>query len=67
MGTDAATALQCATVPNTPTKLQIEIVRALGRIGTATSLEYLRSCLSRESVRAGNSDGSWGRTAEFKG
>lgn len=47
LGTDAAaTALdQVLKSPNTPIKLQLEIVRALGRVGTVTSLEYLRSCL----------------------
>jgi len=49
-------------VPHTPTKLQIEIVRALGRVGTATSLEYLfmpESAGISDGV-AGNSDGPWG-------
>lgn len=53
LGTDAAaTALyQVQKSPNTPIKLQIEIVRALGRVGTATSLEYLHSFLNQlESV-----------------
>jgi len=42
MGTDV-TGLHIASNPHTPTKLQIEIVRALGRVGTATSLEYLHA------------------------
>lgn len=48
LGTDAAaTALyQVLQSPNTPIKLQIETVRALGRVGTPTSLEYLRSSLN---------------------
>ena len=53
LGTDAATAAlyQVLQSPNTPVPLQIEIVRALGRVGTATALEYLRSCLNQlESV-----------------
>ena len=53
LGTDAATAAlyQVLQSPNTPVTLQIEIVRALGRVGTATGLEYLRSCLNQlESV-----------------
>lgn len=47
LGTDAAaTALyQVLKSPTTPVALQIEIVRALGRVGTAISLEYLRGCL----------------------
>lgn len=35
---------------HTPLTLQIEIVRALGRIGTQTCLEYLRSFLHRATV-----------------
>ena len=53
MGTDAAggALYQVLQSPHTPTKLQIEIVRALVRVGTAISLEYLGSCLSQlESV-----------------
>lgn len=51
LGTDAAaTALYQVLHPNTPDALQIEIVRALGRVGTATGLEYLRSCLEQLSV-----------------
>lgn len=50
LGTDAAaTALyQVLQSFNTPVPLQIEIVRALGRVGTESGLEYLRSCLSQQ-------------------
>jgi HEAT repeat protein len=49
LGTDAAAAalFEVRQSPNTPVSLQIEIVRALGWIGTATSLEYLRYCLNQ--------------------
>lgn len=46
--TAAATGLfQCLQSPHTPLALQIEIVRALGRIETETSLEYLHSSLDQ--------------------
>ena len=49
LGTDAAaTALYQVLSPYTPLNLQIEIVRALGWLGTATSLEYLGSCLNQQ-------------------
>lgn len=49
LGTDnAASALyQVLKSPITPVSLQIEIVRALGRVGTPTQLEYLRSALNQ--------------------
>lgn len=49
LGTDTAAAalFQVLQSPNTPGSLKIEIVRALGRVGTATGLEYLRSCLNQ--------------------
>ena len=48
LGTDAAAAAlyQVLQSPNTPIKLQIETVRALGRVGTPTGLECLRSSLN---------------------
>ena len=47
IGTDAAAAglFNVLQSPHTPLSLQIEIVRALGRVGTEISLEYLRSSL----------------------
>jgi len=49
LGTDAAaTALYQVLSPHTPLNLQIEIVRALGWLATATSLEYLGSCLNQQ-------------------
>jgi HEAT repeat protein len=56
LGTDAAaTALyQVLKSSNTPILLQIEIVRALGRVGTRSGLEYLHSALNHsESVTLG--------------
>ncbi len=53
LGTDTAAAalFQVLQSPNTPSSLQIEIIRALGRVGTATSLAYLHSGLNHlESV-----------------
>lgn len=53
LGTDTAAAalFQVLQSPNTPSSLQIEIIRALGRVGTATSLAYLHSGLNQlESV-----------------
>lgn len=49
LGTDnAATALdQVLKSPNTPVSLQIEIVRALGRVEKISGLEYLRSALNQ--------------------
>lgn len=49
LGTDtAASALyQVLKSPITPVSLQIEIVRALGRVETPTQLEYLRSALNQ--------------------
>ena len=49
LGTDnAASALyQVLKSPNTPVSLQIEIVRALIRVGTLSGLEYLRSALNQ--------------------
>ena len=35
--------------PHTPMQLQIEIVRALGWLGTLIGLDYLRSCLNQQS------------------
>jgi HEAT repeat protein len=47
LGTDAAATglFQVLQSPHTPVALQIEIIRALGRVETATSLEYLRASL----------------------
>lgn len=47
LGTDAAATGLYHTLqsPHTPVSLQIEIVRALGRVKTETSLEYLSSAL----------------------
>ena len=53
LGTDTAAAalFQVLQSPNTPVSLQIEVIRALGWMGTATGLEYLRYCLNHlESV-----------------
>ena len=53
LGTDAASAAlyQVLQSAHTPMKLQVELVRALGRVGTLTGLEYLRLCLNQiESV-----------------
>ena len=53
LGTDnAASALdQVLKSPNTPVSLQLEIIRALGRVGTQSGLEYLHSALNQlESV-----------------
>ncbi len=49
LGTDnAASALdQVLKSPNTPASLQIEIIRALGRVGTISGLEHLRSALNQ--------------------
>jgi len=49
LGTDTAAAalFQVLQSPNTPSSLQIEIIRALGRVGTATSLAYLHSGLNQ--------------------
>jgi len=51
LGTDAAaTALyQVLMSPHTPINLQLEIVRALGWLGTAIGLEYLGSCLNQQA------------------
>lgn len=53
LGTDAAAnaLYQVLKSPLTPVSLQIEIVRALGRVGTQTGLGYLRQALNQlESV-----------------
>ena len=49
LGTDAAGAAlyQVLQSPHTPVKLQVELVGALGRVGTLTGLEYLHSCLNQ--------------------
>lgn len=51
LGTDTAadTLYQVLVSTHTPVNLQIEIIRALGWIGTATSLEYLTSYLNQQS------------------
>lgn len=50
LGTDAAAAplFQVLMSPHTPIKLQIEVVRGLGWLGTVTGLKYLRSCLNQQ-------------------
>lgn len=54
IGTDAAAAglFNVLQSPHTPVSLQIEIVRALGRVGTEISLEYLRSSLYQLATSA---------------
>ncbi len=51
LGTDTASDVlyQVLVSAHTPVNLQIEIIRALGWIGTATSLEYLTSYLNQQS------------------
>ena len=52
IGTDAAAdgLFKVLQSPHTPVTLQIEIVRALGRIATQTSLKYLRSSLLSQTT-----------------
>ncbi len=54
IGTDAAAdgLFKVLQSPHTPVSLQIEIVRALARIETQTSLEYLISCLHQQATPA---------------
>lgn len=54
LGTDEATTAlyQALMSPHTPITLQLEIVRALGWLGTAISLEYLGSCLNQHPSSA---------------
>lgn len=64
IGTDAAAdgLFKVLQSPHTPLTLQIEIVRALGKIETQTSLEYLRS-----SVLAQTNSAVWQEIVEVLG